>query len=313
MGRCEGFALGKPLMKQGIDLFCGIGGSSAGAELAGFEITWACNHDPVAISVHELNHPHTIHACEDALLTNYFDDVPDCDFMLASPACQGHSTASQPKRRRYHEESRASAWAVIQAIDAKRPSTVIIENTPGFVRWDGYNAWTNAIESFGYNIQTHLLNAADFGVPQLRRRLFVIATRGRTVQLDFPKQEWTPFEAVLEDTEEGWTKTEDACAGDLIRIAAGRKKCGERFLLQQTTGHKGVPLSEPIRTITTMDHWKLVDGDRIRKLTVKELMRGMGFPASFKLPETMTRTKAIKGIGNAVCPPMMQAILAQVG
>ena len=154
--------LGKPLMKQGIDLFCGIGGSSAGAELAGFEITWACNHDPVAINVHELNHPNTTHACEDALLTNYFDDVPDCDFMLASPACQGHSTASQPKRRRYHEESRASAWAVIQAIDAKRPSTVIIENTPGFVRWDGYNAWTNAIESFGYNIQTHLLNAADF-------------------------------------------------------------------------------------------------------------------------------------------------------
>ena len=82
----------------------------------------------------------------------------------------------------------------------------------------------------------------------------MIATRGRTVQLDFPKQEWTPFEAVLEDTEEGWTKTEDACAGDLIRIAAGRKKCGERFLLQQTTGHKGVPLasqSEQSRRWTT--------------------------------------------------------------
>ena len=131
MGRCEGFALGKPLMKQGIDLFCGIGGSSAGAELAGFEITWACNHDPVAINVHELNHPNTTHACEDALLTNYFDDVPDCDFMLASPACQGHSTASQPKRRRYHEESRASAWAVIQAIDAKRPSTASLRTHQG--------------------------------------------------------------------------------------------------------------------------------------------------------------------------------------
>jgi len=73
-----------------------------------------------------------------------------------------------------------------------------------------------------------------------------------------------------------------------------------------------VPLNEPIRTITTQDHWKLVEGDRMRRLTVGELMRGMGFPSSYIVPDGLSRTLAIKGIGNAVCPPMMQEILQQV-
>lgn len=296
----------------GTDLFCGFGGSSAGAKLAGFEVAWACNHDPTAIKVHEMNNPKTEHACEDALLTNYFDDVPDCDFLMASPACQGHSTASQPKRRRYHEKSRASAWAVIQAIDAKRPRTVVVENTPGFVKWDGFDAWLYAIECFGYSVQVHFLNSADFGVPQLRRRMFLVARQDGPVELIVPNTPWVPFESVLEEVEDGWISIEDACDGDKVRLREGRKKCGDRFLLQQTTNHRGVPLDQPIRTITTKDHWKLVEGDRMRRLTVGELMRGMGFPSSYIVPDGLSRTLAIKGIGNAVCPPMMQAILQQV-
>jgi len=77
-----------------------------------------------------------------------------------------------------------------------------------------------------------------------------------------------------------------------------------------TTGHRGVPLHEPIRTITTQDHWKLVDGDQSRQLTVRELARAMGFPDSYKIPD-MKRGQALTGIGNAVCPPVMRDILAQ--
>ena len=97
------------LNMKGIDQFCGFGGSSEGAKMAGYEIAWAGNHNELAIQVHELNNPTTQHACEDVFLTNYIDDVPDFDFLMSSPACQGHSTASQPRRRRYHEAQRAVA------------------------------------------------------------------------------------------------------------------------------------------------------------------------------------------------------------
>jgi DNA (cytosine-5)-methyltransferase 1 len=72
------------------------------------------------------------------------------------------------------------------------------------------------------------------------------------------------------------------------------------------SGLTGRSLSRPLGTVTTLDRWAILDGDRMRMLQPSELRRAMGFPATTQLPPD--RRTAIKLLGNAVCPPVAEAI-----
>jgi site-specific DNA-cytosine methylase len=85
-----------------------------------------------------------------------------------------------------------------------------------------------------------------------------------------------------------------------------------RCLSQHTTGHQGVPLHEPIRTITTKDQWIVVDGDRYRPLTLREYARAMGFRDSYVWPDELARAEVVTGLGNAVPPPMAADVVRAV-
>jgi DNA (cytosine-5)-methyltransferase 1 len=73
-----------------------------------------------------------------------------------------------------------------------------------------------------------------------------------------------------------------------------------------------VGLDEPVRTITTKDQWAIVDGDLYRPFTVRETARAMGFPDDYGWPERATRGDLIRGLGNAVCPPVAHALIEAV-
>jgi DNA (cytosine-5)-methyltransferase 1 len=296
---------------RAVDLFAGAGGFTLGAELAGAKVVWAANHSPFAVETHALNHPNVVHVCQD-LRQAYWSALPAFDLLLAGPACQGHSAASQPKRRGYHDAMRATAWAVIDCVEVTRPRAVIVENVPAFTRWKLFDLWRAALVRLGYHTYVLTLRASRLGVPQRRDRVFVVGTRRRalircTESLDEP-----PFDPCIEAGAPGWRPIADAAAGAKVRIADGRARLGRRFLTQHTTGHDGVPLHEPIRTITTADHWALVDGDYYRPLTVRETARAMGFPDIYRWPASSSRREQIRGLGNAVAPPVAKAIVAAV-
>lgn len=161
------------------DLFAGAGGFSTGARLAGVPVVWAANHWPAAVRVHARNHPDTVHACQDLQQANWAT-VPAHDLLLASPCCQGHShargkSAGNPK----HDASRATAWAVVSALEFHRPAAAVIENVKEFLQWSLYPAWAQALQALGYALQPHIVDAADHGVPQHRVRMFLVATRSR--------------------------------------------------------------------------------------------------------------------------------------
>lgn len=298
---------------RAIDLFAGWGGFTLGAEAVGVDVVWAANHWPLAVEAHELNHPKAAHACQDLRQANW-TDLPNFDLLLASPTCQGHSQASQPKRRLYHDALRATAWAVIDCADVTEPKAIVVENVADFKRWRLYPLWIQALESLGYQVNETILNAATLGVPQRRLRLFVIATKGRAVELDdlVDAGTETPFGPCIDWTDGRWRLVSKAGAGTQERIRLGRARHGRRFLTQHVTGHKGVPLDEPIRTITTQDQWAVVDGDRYRPLTIRETARAMGFPDDYGWPEHAGRRETIRGLGNAVCPPVASRIVERV-
>lgn len=297
---------------KAVDCFSGWGGFTTGATDAGVEVVWAADHWPVAVQVHQINHPDTVHACEDLRRTDW-TTLPDFDLLLASPACQGHSTASQPRRRGYHDTMRATAWSVVECAEITTPKAIIVENVPAFSRWQMFPEWARALGTLGYTLDVRQLTASRFGVPQRRRRLVVIATRGVQVP-QLPETPTEPaFAPCLEpDNTHQWLEVAAATAGVQARIARSAARHGPRFLTQHTTDHTGTPLHEPIRTITTApSHWNLVDGDRYRPLSPRELARGMGFPDSYTWP-ALPVAIITKGLGNAVPPPLAAAVVTAV-
>lgn len=298
---------------RAVDLFAGFGGFTAGAEMAGVRVVYAANHWPLAVATHALNHPTAHHECQDLRQANW-SALPAFDLLLGSPACQGHSRASQPKRRPHHDAMRATAWSIVDCADVTQPKAIIVENVLAFKAWRLYPTWRLALETLGYRLTELLIDAARHGVPQRRKRLFIVGLRGRkTLTFASPLRTETAFESCLEDLDPGgWRRIDhDAQPGARSRIRLAQKRSGKRCLVQHVTGHPGVPLDQAIRTITTKDHWILVDGDAYRNLTARELMRGMSFPDSYELPKA-PRTHLIKGIGNAVAPLVARDLIQAV-
>ncbi len=304
---------------KAIDLFAGFGGMSSGAEQAGARVVWAANHWELAVTVHRANHPRTEHACQDLRQADWASvPVRRRDFLLlAAPACQGHSEAAQPARaargdiRHRHDALRSTAWAVIDCADALEPQALIVENVPEFREWRLFPEWRAALERIGFRLTEQIIVAADHGVPQLRERLFLVGTR-RAFAMPLTTQGRPAFGPCVQWGEGAWRPTSTASPGARERIAAAQARLGARCLVQHTSGHRGVPLHEPIRTVTTKDQWIVVDGSRYRPLTLREYARAMGFPESYALPADASRSDVVKGLGNAVAPPVARDLVRAV-
>ena len=294
---------------KAVDLFAGWGGFTLGAEMAGVEVVWAANHWKLAVDAHALNHPETKHACQDLRQAD-FTTLPEYDLLLAAPACQGHSSASQGARRPYHDSLRATAWSVIDCMEATRPKAIIVENVPNFLRWPKYRHWRACIAD-DYTVQEVMLTASHHGVPQRRTRVFIVATR-KGANLMFRQDGESEIGPHLQYRAGRWRPIADASEAVGRRIAKGRAKFGDVFLSQHVSRHPGVGVHEPIRTITTADQWILVIGSEYRPLTLRETARAMGFPDDYTWPASASRRDVIRGLGNAVCPPVGRDLIRRV-
>ena len=233
--------------------------------------------------------------------------------------CQGHSRGasrggsghrgSAPK----HDTDRATAWSVISCLEVHRPVLALVENVPEFLSWTLYETWLHGMRTLGYMVSPHVLDAADFGVPQQRKRLFLVCTRSKApLVLDLPRMGHISFGGALDPTAEGWARVSTKPAGVQGRVAKGRARFAGDFLTQHVTTHTGRSLDRPIGTVTCASHhWHLVRrgsrGDEIRPLNSLELRRAMGFPDDYQLDGRLSIDTRL--LGNAVAPPCGEAVL----
>jgi DNA (cytosine-5)-methyltransferase 1 len=298
---------------KAIDLFAGAGGFTEGARMAGCRVIWAGNHWRTAVDTHAANHPDTEHACQDLQQTNW-STVPSHELLLASWCCQGNSNArGKVANNPEHDDSRATAWAVIDALEYHRPPFFIGENVKGFLKWVLYPAWRVAVEALGYCLDIQIVDAADHGVPQHRQRLIFIGSRSKhPLMLRLPKRAHVPARTFIDFDAGDWQLIErpGRAPATLIRVANGRRTFGDRFLAPyygSGSGLTGRSLDRPIGTITTRDRWAVIDGDRMRMLSVDEARIGMGFRKGYILPSEPKL--AMHVLGNAVAPPKACAVI----
>jgi DNA (cytosine-5)-methyltransferase 1 len=169
------------------DLFCGAGGSSLGAEVAGVRLVMAANHWQTAIDVHQTHFPDAGHDCADISQADP-RRYPVTDILLASPECTNHSQARGVSRKRQDpslwdapdpaaERSRATMWDVVRFAEQIRYAAVVVENVVEATKWVLWPAWWQAMESLGYRGQVVSANSMHHTVPQSRDRIYVVWVR----------------------------------------------------------------------------------------------------------------------------------------
>jgi len=314
------------VMIRAIDLFCGGGGSSWGAKNAGVEMVGAVDAWDVATRTYKDNFP----TAKGNIVTGRLSDssgpeifprpLGRIDLVIASPECTHHSIARGAKPR--DEESRRSGWYVMRFVAELRPRWVVMENVTPMRGWSGFDYLITQLNALGYKVSVQPLEASDFGVPQSRRRLFVICDRYR--QPDKVTSTSTlPTEArTILDPARKWPANDLYSArrapATIARAEAGIRELGHGrdFLVVYYGSDRAggwQRLDRPLRTLTTLDRFGLVQwrhgGPTLRMLQVPEIKRGMGLPDRFRLDHGTRRDK-IKLLGNGVCAPVMRRVVS---
>ena len=289
---------------RAIDLFAGAGGTSTGAVSVGVEVVASVNHWPVAVATHTLNHPGAMHVCQD-IATVDPTTMPAHDLMLASPSCVGH-TRARGREASHHDACRATADDVLRFAEANRPRAVVVENVPEMMQWARYRSWRMGWSDLGYRVSEQVIDAADAGVPQHRRRLFVVASRTRKpIAIPQPTHAHVAARSCLDLDGGSWSPWREWCENTRRRVIRGQVDYGADCLVPYYgAAEGGRSLDRPIGTLTTVDRYALVRGDLARMLTVPEMLRLSSFPAGYQLAGT--KRDGVKLIGNCV-PPMLAA------
>ena len=301
-----------------VDYFAGLGGFTLGAQRAGARVVRAINHWPVAVRLHAENHPDVAHSCED--LTRFSPErLESFDVLVGGPACQGHSNGTgvspdSPAHAKW-DASRATAWAMIDCAEVRRPRAIIVENVMPFLKWKLFGPWLDCLKGLDYGVKVNVCNTARWGLPQERDRVIVTAVYGREAPAVVPPAhvQMTTARDVIDFDAGEWTPVREKVEATRSRVANGRKAFGKRFVMPYNgsgSGLTGRSLDRPIGTITAADRWGVVDGDRMRMLTVEEALAFQGFPRTYKVPAK--REDWTQAVGNAIPPVLAEAAMTAV-
>ena len=172
-----------------IDLFCGCGGFSKGFEQAGFEIRLGIDIWKDAVTTYKANFPNAAtivgdisNLTGDDLLSATRLSADEIDVIIGGPPCQGFSLSG---KRMLDDPRNILYKSFVRMVDTIQPKAFVMENVPGLVRLFNGQVKTQVIEDFtniGYDVQMKQLTASDFGVPQVRKRVFFVGINRSKVE-----------------------------------------------------------------------------------------------------------------------------------
>ncbi len=310
---------------RAFDMFCGAGGASLGARDGGATIVGGVDIWQPAIESFKINFPkaHVFHKdLRDLTPEEVLGKTGPIDLLISSPECTHHTCARGAKPR--SEESRETAFQVIRYAEVMKPRWITLENVVHMKPWPRYQELMSELKRLNYKVREQIIDASDFGVAQRRRRLFMIADLQDEPELILPlnnshKTVWDILD-LSGKYKMSPLRTPRRAKDTLARADRAIEELGpnESFLIVYYGSDGGggwQRMDMPLRTVTTIDRFAFVtpspEGHKMRMLQPDELRKAMGFPGNYRFPE-VTRREQVKLMGNAVCSPVMEAIVASI-
>ncbi|MCL2071492.1 MAG: DNA (cytosine-5-)-methyltransferase [Oscillospiraceae bacterium] len=310
-----------------VDLFCGIGGIRLGMERAGFECVLSCDINSECRKTYSENFGEyplgDIKDISEKAIPNY-------DVLCAGFPCQPFSASG--KQKGFNDHRGTLFFDICRIIEETQPKVVLLENVKNLIYHDGKRTLTVILEKLrelGYTPEWRLLNAVDFGVPQNRERIIIIASKNKNFDFNMVN---TKKRTVLADFLDKKGNFEFLTPDEytLIENPVTQKKSGLRFVgyrnknirkagVRPGTEHLSRvhrqtnrihSVNGSIPTLTSQEtsgrYFIMLPDKRVRKLTLDECFRIMGFPETFK--RLSAHTEQYKQMGNSVCVPMITAV-----
>jgi DNA (cytosine-5)-methyltransferase 1 len=308
-----------------IDLFAGIGGFRLALEELGGECVFSAEINPHACEMYEANYG-----------DNPFNDItkldakkiPDFDILCAGFPCQAFSIAG---RQKGFEEARGTLFFdICRILNEKKPKVVFLENVKHLKNHNNGETLKiiiELLENLGYFVNYKVLNAKNFGVAQNRERIIIVASLNK--KFNFDLLQFSSKEPCLNDILDINNEYLDSGGYTLLGNTSKQKDSGLIFVgYLNKTIRKGVKENslhlsrvhrQPNRiysakgthpTLSSQEkagrYYILLDNKKVRKLTINECYKLMGFPSSFKFVGSTSQLH--ERIGNSVCVPMMHAV-----
>jgi DNA (cytosine-5)-methyltransferase 1 len=327
-----------------IDLFAGAGGLSVGLKEAGFRVLGAVELDELAALAYNLNHPTTkvwqrnIRSLSPHTVMEALNLKPgELDLLAGCPPCQGFSTMRTLRKATSVRDKRNSLVAQFgRYAEALRPRALMMENVPGIADDPRLKRLQARLRGLGYELTCEVLDAADYGVPQRRRRLVLVGMLGRSVPFASPDSRLTTVREAIGYLLSAHLSTdplhghgEQRSPRIQRRIAAiprdggSLSEAGEEHTLDCRRRLQGfydvygrMAWDRPAPTITggciNPSKGRFLHPEEDRAITLREASLLQTFPRDYQFPLSAGKYRAAELIGNALPPAFVARQAAEI-
>jgi len=322
-----------------VDLFSGCGGLSLGLAQAGFIVAAAVEIDRKAQETYKLNHPNVrlynqdIRTIEpDQLMKEAGMKAGDLDLLAGCPPCQGFSRLRTKNKETAVADPRNSlVTEFARFVKVLLPKTIMMENVPALANDIGFSRVRKQLQDLGYEVVVQVLDAADYMVPQRRKRLIMLASRVHKPQLAVKanhrmtvREAFACVDAPSTTKDKLHAMRENRSLAVRNLIARIPKNGGSRSDLgwdkqlachQRTNGFRDVygrmAWNEVSPTITSGCHnpskGRFLHPSYNRTITLREAALLQGFPKNYAFDLSHGKESIALMIGNALPPPFIRA------
>jgi site-specific DNA-cytosine methylase len=287
-----------------LELYCGIGGCTAALGGAA-SVVAAVDINRDALSVYRHNFPHptrpaTIESLPEESLVRW-----DAELWWLSPPCQPFTRRG---RRRDADDPRTqSLLELIRRLDSSPPTYLALENVPGFSDSRTHDLLRTTLDRRGYEIQEQMLCPTALGVPNRRRRFYLVAGRRPLQAMQSPpnaSENPTPLRDFLDPTPDSDLLAEPALIDQYrhaIDIVDPEEPQAVAACFTSAYGHSPIRSGSYLRTPSGL-----------RRFSPTEILRLLGFPSSFTLPPDLPRSAAWRLVGNSLSVPAVRSVLTAI-
>lgn len=304
-----------------VSLFSGCGGSDAGVISAGFSVVMANDILPYAKDVYEANHPPTDYVLKDIKSVKNF---PNAQLLVGCYPCQGFS---QGGLRDPGKSINTLYLEFARALNAIRPRAFIVENVSGMVRKNFSHLLEDQLRVFkeaGYKVKAQVLNAAQYGLSQERKRIFIVGIREDFgLEYEFPLPTHGTVDKPFSSIRDAIGDMPEWPEGDFYDrefhwyyMSRDRRRDWNEVSKTIVANPRHMPLHPSSPKLVKVEHnvWKFVSDGPARRYSYKEAARLQGFSGDLIFPDTEKGSLDMryKVVGNAVPPPLFEAVAKSI-